>query len=61
MSLKKKNSTYPLQNCFLVVTPFHEENNLPTGVAVDRIDLSFKKPEEAIHNIIHLECMMRTL
>lgn len=50
-------ATYPFQYGFLVVAPFHEQHNLPTCVAVDRIDLHFNKPEEDLYTmIVCLEC-----
>lgn len=46
VAMKKKNMTYPFQYCFLVITPFHEQNNFPTRVAVDGINLHGKKLED---------------
>lgn len=39
----KKKVTDPFEYCFLVVTPFHEQNNFPTCVAIDRINLKGEK------------------
>lgn len=37
--MQKSELTDPLEYRFLVVAPFHEENNFPTCVAIHRINL----------------------
>lgn len=37
--MQKSEVTNPLEYRFLVVTPFHEENNFPACVAIHRINL----------------------
>lgn len=40
--ISKNMRTYPFEYCFLVVAPFHEQNNFPTCVAINRINLKAK-------------------
>lgn len=37
--------TNPFQDDLLIVAPFHKQDNLPAGVAVDRVHLKNKQSE----------------
>ena len=41
--------TYPFQHHLLVVPPLHEQDDLPAGVAVDRVHLKTGRRESVTH------------
>lgn len=48
--MQKSELTDPLEYRFLVVAPFHEENNFPTCVAIHRINLKDRSNLVYVHS-----------
>lgn len=55
--MQKSELTDPLEYRFLVVAPFHEENNFPTCVAIHRINLKDRSILFYFIYIYKIKCM----